>query len=336
MTNSYAPKVKKLRSNGVAPVANPEIKISVTAEHWRFIAYLSFWGMVAYAIVLSKTLVTPYLAAGPSDGSTCGPFNRDSPAFGVSPGKGFDFSTQSHLQELFGFANICANWDYSPSRELTAMVYPLFEYSLIVYLCLDFMATAIAHKRGDLEEWFWNFSKVTFPVCVFLCSQFRMIFVCIAYENVQHHTAGFLGLQIVLILVAVQNTLFIWDSNTVYTQLGGITNTRRAALAYLIGNLMVSSIKVKATIFVVMNGFGAPWTLEPSILPGKCVGQLVDLIWMIFNALLPLLIARFRSKNERPLEITISQKGVYEDDTEGENASLINNGETMKAYQQVA
>eukprot|EP00571_Detonula_confervacea_P017440 CAMPEP_0172301164 /NCGR_PEP_ID=MMETSP1058-20130122/3111_1 /TAXON_ID=83371 /ORGANISM="Detonula confervacea, Strain CCMP 353" /LENGTH=36 /DNA_ID= /DNA_START= /DNA_END= /DNA_ORIENTATION= len=36
MTNSYAPKVKKLRS-GVAPVAiaNPEIKISVAAEQWR-------------------------------------------------------------------------------------------------------------------------------------------------------------------------------------------------------------------------------------------------------------------------------------------------------------
>eukprot|EP00571_Detonula_confervacea_P015279 CAMPEP_0172299158 /NCGR_PEP_ID=MMETSP1058-20130122/1528_1 /TAXON_ID=83371 /ORGANISM="Detonula confervacea, Strain CCMP 353" /LENGTH=33 /DNA_ID= /DNA_START= /DNA_END= /DNA_ORIENTATION= len=32
MTNSYAPKVKKLRSNGVAHVANPEIKISVAAE----------------------------------------------------------------------------------------------------------------------------------------------------------------------------------------------------------------------------------------------------------------------------------------------------------------
>ena len=98
---------------------------------------------------------------------------QDSPDFGVNLGEGFDFKTQSHLIQLFGFANICANWDYSPSRELTAMVYPLFEYSLLVYLCLDFLNTKLSYQRGELEEWFWSFSKIVFPINLFLCAQFR-------------------------------------------------------------------------------------------------------------------------------------------------------------------
>jgi hypothetical protein len=253
-------------------------------------------------------------------------------------GQGFDFKTQTHLQENFGFSNICTNWDYSPARELTAMVYPVFEYPLIVYLCFDFLATALAYKRGELTEWFWKLSKITFPVCVILCSKFRMIFVCIAYENVKQHTTGFLGLQIALILVALQNSLFIWDAEIIYQQLGSdIKNTRRAILAYIIGDLIISSFKVTATIYVVLNGVGAPWTLaRPAILQGKCVGQIVDLIWMVFNAIIPLFISHFRAKNEVPIEITITQPAIYVDEAMGENAPLVaNNGQASTTYDQV-
>ncbi len=227
-------------------------------------------------------------------------------ASGIHLGEGFDFRTESHLVQLFGFANICANWDYSPSREFTAMVYPLFEYSLLVYLVLDFVQTKLSYKRGELTEWFYAFSKIVFPINIFLCAQFRMIFVCIAYENVSQHTAGFLGLQISLVLVALQNTIYVIDSNVSYDFLGGITNTRLVAIAYLIGLCSISFVKVQATIFVVMNGRGAPWTLEPAAIGDQVVGQLVDKVWMIFNAVLPLVISYVRSKNEYPLDIVIT------------------------------
>lgn len=74
---------------------------------------------------------------------------------------------------LFGFKNICANWDYSPSRELTAMVYPLFEYSLLIYLILDFWTTQLANNRGELNAWFWKFSQIAFCINIVLCAQFR-------------------------------------------------------------------------------------------------------------------------------------------------------------------
>jgi len=222
------------------------------------------------------------------------------------------------------------------------MVYPVFEYSLIVYLCFDFLATMLAQKRGELSAWFWNLSKIMFPICVLLCSQFRMIFVCIAYEKVKQHTAGFLGLQIALILVAVQNSLFIWESGITYEQIGpDVKHTRRAILAYLIGDLIISSFKICATIYVVIHGVGAPWTLaKPAILNGKCVGQVVDLIWMFFNAIIPLCISYFRSKNEVPIVFNITQRGVYIGDVDqavGENAPLVGtDGQTGTNYQQVA
>ena len=64
----------------------------------------------------------------------------------VTPGRGpFNFFDQTYIQERFGFSNICTNWDYVPSRELTAILYPIFEYSLITYLLveLDFPATKL-------------------------------------------------------------------------------------------------------------------------------------------------------------------------------------------------
>ena len=149
-----------------------------------------------------------------------------------------------------------------------------------------------------------------------------MIFVCIAYLDVQKHTAGFLGLQVALMLVAISNTLYVYDSNECLNILGTIERTRLAGLVYLVGDLIISSIKITATIFVVQNGYGAPWTLNPSGIPGLCVGQVVDQVWMIFNAVLPLIISYNRAKSEYPLEIAItSEEPSYVEDI-GEGAPL--------------
>ncbi|CAJ1963267.1 unnamed protein product [Cylindrotheca closterium] len=104
------PKVK--RASTVIGSELPAIKLNIVAERWRFYAYIAFWSMCILAIALSKIFVAPILAAGPEDGSTCGPFNRDAPEFGVELGQGFDMTTESHLQQIFGYNNICVNWDY--------------------------------------------------------------------------------------------------------------------------------------------------------------------------------------------------------------------------------
>lgn len=271
--------------------------------------------MCFFAITLNNLVVKARLLAGPKDGSTCPPFQRDDPDRGLVPGKGFDVTTNSHLNEAFGFNNICVNWDYSPSRELTAMVYPTFEYLLIIYLCFDFLATCLAQKRGDLAPWFWKFSQVVFGLNLFFCSQFRMIFVCLAYSSVRAHTAGFLGLQVALILVAMHNVMFVWESNIAYKQLGGddggLANTRRAAVTYLVLDATISIIKVSATIYAVATGHGAAWTMVDTSIPNFKVGRIVDVIWMIFNAVIPLCLSYFRSKNDTPINIVLTQAATY-------------------------
>lgn len=73
------------------------IQLKVCPEAWRFVAYVFFWSMCAFAIACNNYLVAPILLEGPVDGAKCPPFGD---------GKGFDVHTNSHLNRLFGFNNV--------------------------------------------------------------------------------------------------------------------------------------------------------------------------------------------------------------------------------------
>lgn len=150
-----------------------------------------------------------------------------------------------------------------------------------------------------------------------------MIFIVVVYDSVAGHTAGFLGLQIALVLVTIQNTLYVLDSQVSYSFLGGLRNTRIAAIVYLSLTLTISIVKIVSSFHVVIHSSAAPWTLVPV---GSIVtGQLVDWIWMLFNAVLPLIISYLRAKSEHPLLVTIGikeQKYFVEQDDGQETVAL--------------
>ena len=127
-----------------------------------------------------------------------------------------------------------------------------------------------------------------------------MIFVCLAYENVKQHTAGFLGLQFALVLIAIQNTLYIINADISYHFLGGLKRTRQVVITYLFLLLIIGSCKIAATVFVVTNGYGADWTRRETAL-GVVSGQVVDWIWMLFFAILPVAISIVRQRSEDPI-----------------------------------
>ena len=137
-----------------------------------------------------------------------------------------------------------------------------------------------------------------------------MIFVVISYENPKGHTAGFLGLQIALIMVAIQNVNYVIMTGQTYkTRLfGEWSSSRVACLAktYLILNLCISAVKVWATVYIVKHGVGPDLYKQPTRIPGIVTGRIIDLIWMLFNAIIPFFIAVLRMRNEEPLEIDIS------------------------------
>lgn len=284
-----------------------KLQIEVTVEAIRVFSYASFFFMVIVAVAMNKNFVQPELLKGPKeDGSKCPPFdgaygdNVDPP---VEPGEGFDISTQSHLVRVLGYNNICANWDYSPSREVTAMVYPLFEYSLVVYLFFEFINVHLHYLKGWVSKIYYNIFRATFIFMLIGCSWFRMIFVVLAYQDISGHTAGFLCMQITLILVAIMNTFFILDTKTEVTWLGGRIGTSIAVIIYLTLNLVIGPVKLYLTGVVVFQGQIAPWSLNK--VGGVYAGEVVDNLWFVCNAVFPLIVAIFRWLSEKPLKIII-------------------------------
>ena len=146
-----------------------------------------------------------------------------------------------------------------------------------------------------------------------------MIFVFIAYENVEGHTAGFLCLQFGLMLLAIQNTLYVVCSKQ--NIICSVKATKQIAITYIVCNIIISAFKVAGTIHIVLNGEGAKWVLK-EIVPGLYVGRVVDLIWMAFNAVIPLFIAVFRNKAEKKLRIAITSEADDEVTDESETLSL--------------
>lgn len=275
-----------------------KLEFSVSPEAWRFVAYSSFAAMVMVAYMVSRTITADVLARGPeTPGDTCGPFNN---------GTGFDFYTDNHLIRAFGYANICVNWDYSPSREVTAMVYPAFEYALLFYIVLDYLNVALGYQRGYVGKKFWILTNVLFPLECVLCAWFRMIFVVVAYENLAGHTAGFMGLQIVLILLSIQNTGYVLTTGTSFKLVGGLRNTQIIAVCYIVGNLIASAIKLVFTATIVFTGAGHE--MSSRTIQGIVVGKVVDAVWMLFNVICPFILSFVRARSEKPLIFTIDMQ----------------------------
>lgn len=238
-----------------------------------------------------------------------------------SIGYGEPFSMdESHLTELFGFNNICTYWDYSPSREIIAMYFPFFEYSLVMYIVIDFVNTMLSYRNGELPRWYWILMKIVTPFNILFCVMFRMIFVFIAYENPRYHTLAFLGLQMALIIVAFFNVWYILLTRQEWTKpckLGRL-GLARMAVVYLSLNVAISAVKIYATIYIVANKDVVSPRFYKIPVGGVVLGQIIDWIWMLFNGVLPLIISALRMVNEDPFTVTFSQPKHHwysEDDT---------------------
>mmetsp|Transcript_17013 Transcript_17013/g.39073 ORF Transcript_17013/g.39073 Transcript_17013/m.39073 type:complete len:355 (+) Transcript_17013:168-1232(+) len=310
-----------------------KLTFSVMVERMRMIAYGCFLGMVIVAVISTRLWVVDFLKKGLDDTTIpieqlgCGPFNRDDRGvvenstlnrnneFDLSFGEGFDFDTQNHLLEITGLTNICVYWDYSPAREIVAVVYPFFELTLLMYTTLDWLNTQLSFARGEIPKWYLIFHHCKFGLCMFLFTQFRLIFVLIAYVNVQGHTAAFLCLQIALVLVAIDNFLYVLLTKQTYPRsrlpLKTTKQVRACAAAYLLCNLVVAGFKLYGTAYIVATGNGPPLYLrelkeaeegEESLRLGK----VIDTFWMLFNAVIPFLIATVRAQHEAPMTFEIT------------------------------
>lgn len=197
------------------------------------------------------------------------------------------------------------------------MVYPLFEYMLVVYVVLDFFMFYLSYKNGYVGKVFWTFAKLSFPFQIALCALFRMIFVIIAYIDVRGHTFGFMCLQMSLFTVTILNAAYILEIRpTLGLQNAKSTSWVRGVFwTYIIGDIAIMIVKLYLTMFVVFgwgseNMFYPHWGLYKIFGGYMVIGELVDIIWMIFNAILPLIISFLRMRYEPKMEVTIKLEDI--------------------------
>ena len=200
------------------------------------------------------------------------------------------------------------------------MIYPLFEYSFLIYIILDFIQIAVSYHKGLIvSRTFYVIAQIMFPFQLFLVAMFRMIFVILAYVDVRGHTAGFLCMQVALITVTILNTLYVLQTKVSYSWLGGLRGTRYAAITFLTLNIIASAVKIYLTSHVVLglglddegNGHIYPqWGLTSFLGSSLVVGQVVDYCWMLLNALIPMIISIIRSQTEPLLLCTVDMEKV--------------------------
>ena len=183
------------------------------------------------------------------------------------------------------------------------MIYPIFEYALLIYLFFEGVQSKLYFKKGWVSKTYYRVFQIFFVPMILGCAWFRMIFVCIAYERSAHHTAGFFCLQITLLMVAILNTYFIIDSKAEYAWLGRRKGAVTVAMIYIVLNLIISPIKLYLTANIVLFEAPAAWSLNNT--GGTKAGQVVDNIWFIFNAVIPLLVGFLRAFSEPSLIIKV-------------------------------
>ena len=205
------------------------ISFNVQPESLRMMTYGMFWLMVGCAVLFHHTLVLPKGAEACQAGETC--------LFPVN-------MSDTPLTRTFGYNNVCIYWDYTPSRELTALIYPFVEFPLIAYAVVDYIQIYRDYKLDkELPSWFFKLATGLLPIKILLLSWFRMVFVNEAFRSTVHHTLPFQGLQIALILVALTNSLYWTTHKTpLYAKQLGKKWTHRLIWVYVLCLIVVTAV----------------------------------------------------------------------------------------------
>ena len=264
------------------------VTFTVATETLRLVTYAMFWLMVGCAILFHNTLVLPKGAEAceAGDASCLFPVNM----------------ANTPLVRMFGYNNVCINWDYTPSRELTAMIYPFVEYPLIAYAVLDYIQIYRDYLDKELPSWFFKLATGALPIKILLLSWFRMVFVNEAFRSTVYHTLPFQGLQIALILVALTNSLYWTTHKTpLYAKELGLKGTHRLMSLYMLCLIVVSVFK----IVVVSSIFAEAPVLDVTKPNSAAVCAFADRAWLVLAALIPPFLAAYERRCEVPLTISI-------------------------------
>ena len=193
------------------------------------------------------------------------------------------------------------------------MIYPIFEYTLILYIVLDFFQIKNDYENGKVKDGMFSTANILFWVKIVLVAWFRMIFVCTVLgepisffgaemPSVVAHTLGFFGMQFALILVAFENVSYLFYTGKSMFGMS-IFWTQVSAVVYLVllATLTLLKISWASSIFI----WGEPWISDPW-------PSIFDRSWMLLAAFMPIPFSIYGMRTEPTMVISIvnqPQKG---------------------------
>jgi len=193
------------------------------------------------------------------------------------------------------------------------MYYPLFEYSFLLYVIMDHLQFRLSFADNQ-RPGIVLLAKITLPIKILLIAWFRMIFVYQVnmkqpdypegygpyIEGALGHTMGFFGLQLALILVALENVLFINLTGVEYPFVG-LQGTRILSWLYF-------AVVAPLTVFKIYVAYTA--LIGHKIDHFMVVGRVVDFLWMILVAFMPILFSQVGRKTESHVKITFERDSI--------------------------
>lgn len=154
------------------------------------------------------------------------------------------------VYKTFGFNHSCNVLDHEPSKTITAMLLPLWEVPFLLYVIFNFLRIQDAYRENKVSRYIFIISAILLPLKIFLTVWFRIIYVWSPEVNLLNHYLPYLGLQILLFLVAFENVLYFYAMKAL-----PFNNNRPIAIAYLILLFVVTALY---TIIGVSSAVGHP------------------------------------------------------------------------------
>mmetsp|Transcript_23277 Transcript_23277/g.63078 ORF Transcript_23277/g.63078 Transcript_23277/m.63078 type:complete len:278 (-) Transcript_23277:349-1182(-) len=210
------------------------------------------------------------------------------------------------LYLTYGYNNVCIMWDFSPAKEIAAMIFPVAEYLLQGHLVVALIRSNQTTLKGITPKWYFVMTSVFTSVAMFLIAQVRIIFVVPPTVDVGLHTLPFIGLQVALMLIAVQNYIFnhligghMFDKSFLRPIGASIV-----AIAYVVIFFAVTLTKI-VIVASILGGAPAVNVKQPS---GARFAQAVDTLWFVFAVAIPMLIAIVQRRNTPPMVLSLRPK----------------------------
>ncbi|GMH48185.1 hypothetical protein TrVE_jg11651 [Triparma verrucosa] len=279
--------------------------LTIHPESLRCTGYLAFWFMVAVSIAVTKAKVDVDME-------------------------------NTLLVQWFGYNNICVYFDFNPAREVAAMIYPLVEYSLFLYLLASHLHVWSSWSQKLVSTRFLHIDRVLVVIEIILMSWFRMVFVIKAPDDIKGHTYGFLGLQVVLCIVAIKNLVYFHKLHksplAVMCERLGFPNLLNEKAQDFVGGtyvFLLVGVTLFKMVFCLTTFAGDPIinSKEPG---GRKLAQLADVVWMLLAAVIPFVIAFFQRKHTDTLHIALGFDDSKVLGLVDENAGLLESGGTQQ------